>query len=366
MGALAELLADRIRREGPLRYHEVIDAALYHPDHGFYSAGGQAGRAEGDFITSPEVGPLFGAVVARALDGWWRELGSPDPFLVVEAGAGRGALALAVLRAEPECSAALRYVLVERSAALRERQAEHLDLQDPAHAMKGPGPAVMSVPDLLGVRMTGVVLANELLDNLPIVLLERGETGWWEVRVGLDSSGLLAETMVVAHPTLSGLATDLAPAADAGARIPVQSAAKAWLREARGMLDRGRIVCFDYADTTAGMAARPWPEWLRTYRSHQRGGGPLDDLGHQDITCDVAIDQLAPVLGPPAVATQADWLAANGLADLVEEGRRRWEAGAAKPGLEAIEGRSRVTEAEALTDPAGLGAHRVLEWPVHG
>ena len=360
---MAAVAAD-IRRHGPLPLDRVLDRALYDAAGGFYESGGRAGGRDGDFLTSPEVGPLFGAVVARWLDACWHHLGSPDPYVVVEAGAGPGTLARTVLAAGPACSPALRYVLVERSAALRERQTEHLDLQDPAHAMKGPGPAVMSVPDLLGVRMTGVVLANELLDTRPAVLLDRGETGWWEVRVGLDSSGLLAETTVVAHPTLSGLATDLAPAADAGARIPVQSAAKAWLREARGMLDRGRIVCFDYADTTAGMAARPWPEWLRTYRSHQRGGGPLDDLGQQDITCDVAIDQLAPVLGPPAVSTQAEWLAAHGLADLVEEGRRRWEAGAANPGLEAIEGRSRVTEAEALTDPAGLGAHRVLEWPV--
>ena len=77
-------------------------------------AGGRAGR-RGDFITSAEVGPLFGAVVARALDAWWDELGSPDPFVVVDAGAGVGTLARAVLAAGPACAAALRYVLVERS-----------------------------------------------------------------------------------------------------------------------------------------------------------------------------------------------------------------------------------------------------------
>ena len=81
-------------------FSEVMDLALYDPSHGFYAAGGAAGR-RGDFITSPEVGPLFGAVVARALDGWWRAWGEPDPFVVVEAGAGAGTLAISVLTAQP-------------------------------------------------------------------------------------------------------------------------------------------------------------------------------------------------------------------------------------------------------------------------
>ena len=61
--ALAALVADRVRRRGPLPFDEVMELALYDPEHGFYATGGQAGR-RGDFVTSPEVGPLFGAVVA--------------------------------------------------------------------------------------------------------------------------------------------------------------------------------------------------------------------------------------------------------------------------------------------------------------
>ncbi|HET7719837.1 MAG TPA: SAM-dependent methyltransferase, partial [Acidimicrobiales bacterium] len=92
-------------------FEQVVELALYHPTFGFYETGGSAGRS-GDFLTSPEVGPLFGAVLARALDAWWSELGQPAPFTVVEAGAGRGALAKAVLAAEPACRPALRYVAV--------------------------------------------------------------------------------------------------------------------------------------------------------------------------------------------------------------------------------------------------------------
>ena len=85
----------------------------------------------------------------------------------------------------------------------------------------------------------------------------------------------------------------------------------------------------------------------------------LDDLGTQDITCEVAIDQLPPFA---ANTSQADWLRSHGLEQLVEEGRRVWAERAHLGDLEAVKARSRITEAEALTDPAGLGAFRVLEW----
>jgi len=112
-------LRDRILREGPVRFDVAVEQLLY-GDEGFFTRGGGAGR-RADFLTSPEVGPLFGAVVARALDAEWARLGRPDPFVVVEAAAGRGALARAVLDATPACRPALRYVCVERSAVLRAR-----------------------------------------------------------------------------------------------------------------------------------------------------------------------------------------------------------------------------------------------------
>ena len=97
---LEQGLVERIHREGPLPFDAFVEVALY-GDGGFFSSGHGAGRAGADFVTSPEVGQLFGALVARYLDRVWDELGCPDPFVVVEAGAGRGALALAVLAAAP-------------------------------------------------------------------------------------------------------------------------------------------------------------------------------------------------------------------------------------------------------------------------
>src|SRR3546814_19420298 len=81
-------------------FDEVVAAALYSPDGGFYTGEGRAGR-RGDFVTSAEVGPLFGTLVGRALDDWWIEAGRPDVFVVVEAGAGPGTLAASILASKP-------------------------------------------------------------------------------------------------------------------------------------------------------------------------------------------------------------------------------------------------------------------------
>ncbi len=250
---------------------------------------------------------------------------------MVEAGAGRGALAKAVLAAAPACGPALRYVAVERSAALR--------AQHPA--------GVESAGTLPAEPFAGVVLANELVDNLPFGLVERRPEGWAEVRVTAD----LAETLVAVDDPA------LAPDAPVGGRIPVQRAARAWVDEARRLA--GRVVVIDYADTTPGMARRPWTDWVRTYRGHGRGRSPLEDLGQQDVTCEVAVDQL-----PPATSdrSQAEFLRAHGIEELAYDARRAWQERAHIGDLQALISRSRVHEANALTDEAGLGAFRVLEW----
>ncbi|MGK2947363.1 MAG: SAM-dependent methyltransferase [Acidimicrobiales bacterium] len=361
------LVRAEIARRGPIPFAEVVERALYGPG-GFYETGGRAGR-RGDFLTSPEVGPLFGAVVARALDAWWREAGEPRAFAVVEAGAGPGTLARSVLAAEPACAPALRYVLVERSGAQRLRHAERLPLEDPVAAFASvpdpdddheahdadlpPGPIVVSRSDLPRLPGPVVVVANELLDNLPFGLLERTADGWAEVRID-EQGGQLVEVLV---PLAEGPAVD----APVGARVPQQDAARAWLQDALALAGAGgRVLAFDYAASTDALAARPWTEWVRTYRQHERGVPPLEDLGSQDITCEVAVDQLG--VAPSSNRSQADWLRAHGIDDLVEEGRRTWQERAAIGDLDAVRARSRTTEAAALLDESGLGAFRALEW----
>ena len=369
-------------RFGPLAFDEFMELALYAPDVGFYESGGAAGVRGGDFLTSPEVGPLFGAVVARALDAWWLELGRPDPFVVVEAAAGRGALCRAVLDASPACGSALRYLMVERSERLRAEQASVVPVE-PAFDVLGPvapaededdfgarvlpghGPRVTSLPSLpAGPLAAGVVLANELLDNLPFALLSWSGRAWQEVRAGYDAE----EVLVPAAPGLVDEAERLVPSPSSltvGARIPLQHRAASWLREALGVLSRGRVVVVDYAvSSTGSLTAREWREWVRTYRGGLPGGEVLDAPGSQDITCDVCVDQLARVRPLASDRSQAEFLRSFGLGELVDAARAEWQAGAAEGTLASLAARSRLSEADALTDLSGLGAFRVLEWVV--
>lgn len=326
----------------PVPFDRFMADALYGPS-GFYTSGGRAGR-RGDFITSPEVGPLFGAVVARFLDAEWRRIGEPDEFVVVDAGAGPGTLARGVLAASADCAAALRYVAVDVSAAQREQHPEGVE----SSAVLPPGP------------FDGVIIANELLDNLPFRLAVYDD-GWREAYVTAGPDGRPTERLSERFDPLPAV---LPTTASLGARAPLQDAAAAWVADARARLRSGSVLVLDYAvASTADLAARPWREWLRTYRGHERGGHYLSDPGTQDITTDVAIDQLPE---PDAVRSQAQWLQLYGIDELVDAGRRYWSEHAARPDLTALRMRSRVAEAEALLDPAGLGGFLVCEWRAPG
>lgn len=303
------------------RVEDFVERALYDPERGFYETGGRAGRRGSSFLTSAEVGPLFGAVITRAIDTWWRDAGEPDGWVVVDAGAGPGTLARAILAADPDCGAALRLVCVERSAAQRALHPGGVETvaELPAHA--------------------DVIVANELLDNLPFGMLERTDDGWTEVHVADDGS---------TEPD------------DGGPRIPVATRAATWVQDARRRLrPGGRLVCFDYADSTAALARRPWTEWVRAFADQEQVPAPFADPGSRDITVVVPRDQLP---APATTWSQAEWLRHHGIESLVEEGRAHWTAHASAPDLAALRMRSRITEAGALLDPDGFGGFWVGEW----
>ncbi len=301
---------------------------------------------------------------------------------MVEAGAGTGRLARDVLRAEPEALVALRYVLVERAGALRLRQRELLDLE-PADEALGPfvpgtgedepspapgaGPVTTSLPDLPAVEIDGVVLANELLDNLPFGIAQRQDGCWFEVRVtgnGTDFTEVLVPATEADAAELDGLNLPDTAHVD-GVRLPIPRGMRAWLDECGRAVRRGYVVLIDYVVDARDMVARGPQGWLRTYREHDAGLAPLVAPGSQDITADVMTEQLVHTANAAGFTvldtrTQIEWLRVLGIDALVDAGRRTWSERAHIGDLQAIEGRSRVGEADALLDPGGLGAHRVV------
>ncbi len=363
-------LAAQLAGGRAVAFSAFVDLALYDPVDGFYASGGRAGR-RGDFLTSPEVGPLFGALLARWLDDTWQRLGRPDPFVVVEVGAGPGTLARSVRVAAPECAPALVYVLVERSASQRASHAEHLpgwvgELDGEglaslcARPRGGEGAAFVSSP-VPPASFVGAVIANELLDNVAFDVVRSTPAGAEQLTV-VAAGDDLDLRVAPAEAALGAVLADLG--VPDGVWVPWQLPARTWLADALARVERGRLLVVDYAAPTAELAARSEMGWLRTFRGHERGGHPLDEPGSQDITTDVAVDQLQ--LGHPAtrVLTQAALLVDLGIDELVAEGRRVWDEKAGAPDVEALRARSRVREAEALTDPDGLGAFLALEWDV--
>lgn len=298
-----------------------------------------AGR-RGDFITSPEVGPLFGQLVANALDAEWERLGQPRDFAVVDFGAGPGTLARTVAAAKPRCHSSMRYLAIEQSAGQR------------ALHPSGVISANWLTAELVGDGLVGVVVANELLDNLAFDPVVRTSDGLRYLDVALDAQDSL--TVVASSREVDGALFD----ADVEYAV-VQHKAAEWLRQVMDSLSAGRVIVLDYARLSSSEVE------VRTFAQHGTAGDPLSALGTKDITVDVDLEQLQRRVVPATqITSQSDWLETHGLERLVAEGRSLWQAGASTGSLDALKARSRVREAEALTEAKGLGGFTVAEWVV--
>jgi SAM-dependent MidA family methyltransferase len=340
-------LEQRIRREigaaGPIPFEVFMDVALYDPDGGFFTTGTLRSERGGDFLTSPEVSTLFGETLARFVERERERIG--QPFEVVEVAAGSGSLIGPLKRAiDVEARA------VEASPAAREALG----------ALLGPDRVGSDLPD----RIRGVVIANELIDNLPMALAQRVEGGWRERWVGVDGDALAMVDASARADVLQWLAA-YAGEVPEGGWVEVQLAAAAWLRDVLHRLEAGAVVVVDYGDTAENLIPRRQDGTLRTYRAHHLGPHPLDEPGETDITADVNFTALVAVVEGAGVAVelhrQDDFLSELGLGERLSE-LRHAELEAARSGdeMERLRLRTLKTEAETLLHPRGLGDFRVL------
>lgn len=320
-------------------FEEFMDIALYGPG-GFFAGDELRSIKAGDFLTSPEVSPFFGAMVGRFVEQERARLG--EPFRLVEAGAGSGSL-LRAIGVEVDTWG------VEVSPAARDSLRQFL-------------PADRVVETLAEALGRGVVVANELLDNLPMSVAVRRGSGWSEHWV-VASDGELAISERSARPEIASWADDFGGKLIEGGLVEVQLRAGRWLAEA--LAGAGTVCVIDYGGTTEELEHRRVAGTLRTYRSHHLGPDPLLEPGQTDITADVNFSALLAIVAQRGahaeLIRQDDFLTQLGLRAEVSALRAE-ELELARQGEEMarLRVRSRRTEAETLLNPRGLGDFRVL------
>lgn len=298
--SLSRILKDRICRSGPLPVADFMDACAT-----AYYARGDVFGASGDFITSPEISQTFGEIVGLWCAVTWQALGSPKTFRLIECGPGRGTLMADALRAAarvPGFRDAARVHLVERSAALREKQRE---------ALKGiPVTWHEDIDDVpAGVCL---VVANEFLDALPIRQWVKTARGWIERAVEVDASGQFRFT----HGSARDLDIPLAISADAKDEdiFETSPAVIGWTRKLADRLVEhgGAALVIDYGHTQTAIG-----DTLQAVKAH-RYHAVLDDPGEADLTAHVDFEAVATaaremgakVFGP---VPQGAWLARLGI-----------------------------------------------------
>ncbi len=347
---LKQSLIEQIDAAGPLPFEAFMEAALYDPEGGFFAAGPLRSAPEGDFLTSSEVSPAFGETLARFVAAERDRLDHPPGFAVVEAGAGSGSLLgplLAAIEPRPEAWA------VEASPAARRALVD----------VVGEHRVVGSLGELSG-PLPGVIIANELVDNLPMALAVKTGDGWQERWVGV-TGGELELVARPARPAVTDWCRRFAGNVSEGGMVEVQLAAYHWMGSALSALAAGSLVVVDYGGTAEELEPRRTQGTLRTYRAHHLGPDPLAEPGATDITADVNFTALAAAAEELRASVelhrQDDFLARWGLRDRLSELRDiELELAKGDDAIARLQVRSQVTDIETLLHPRGLGDFRVM------
>ena len=333
-----------IGERGRITFEEFMEMTLYSPKGGYYSSKGKIWGEDGDYLTSADISPIFGRVLARQLSEVWGILGSPPLFHLVEVGAGRGTLAAAILDALREhhrdLADVLSLVLIDSHPALSVEGWERVERYNTIEEVPG--------------EITGVILSNELLDAFPVhvvvqgeelmelyVTLENGDNGKFVEVPGTPSTPLLQEYLARAGVTLQG-----------GQRVEINLRATGWIERAAKLLKRGVVVTIDY-----GYPAREYflprrgGHLLCHYR-HSINEEPYKRVGRQDITSHVDFSALASYgrkagLEIVGFTTQLTYLLGMGVLEELEEVTAFDEKG--------IESIARNQGIKRLIMPGGMG-----------
>ena len=348
MTPLAELLADRILRFGPLAFADYMRECLYHPVHGYYSKA--ESKRFADYYTSVDVHPIFARLLARQFVEMWEGLGHPAEFTLVEAGAGAGRFAAHLLdfcKAKlPAFYDALRYAAVERSGARREQAT----IRSERHAATGRFAASAEIPAHI---REGCFFSNELVDALPVhrIVMDGGmlKEVLVDFRDGhfMDVLAPLSTCAISEYLAAQGIALREGQHAEAGLE------ACDWIAEIGRRLERGYVLTIDYGHPAAELFdERHMRGTLLAYQNHRASEEFYGSPGEQDLTAHANFSALESWgkrsgLETAGFTSQTAFLLAlgqgNEFADLYDEGQS-----------EADRVRARL-QLKTLIHPEGMG-----------
>jgi SAM-dependent MidA family methyltransferase len=355
---LSNIIADEIRRNGPITMARFMELALYCPVYGYYERDADRVGKQGDFLTSVSVGSVFGELLGACFARWLATLNASDgrEVHIVEAGAHDGRLALDViswlLQKCPEMIENLQYHLVEPSNTRREWQRQNLR-EFGSLIRWSPGWAELR-RDTRGVR--GVIFSNEILDALPVHRLgwDRGRQMWFEWLVNEEGGAFVWSRGGVPRESLLGCLDEMVPQSmlsvlPEGYVVEVCPAAVDWWDNAARSLEQGWLVTFDYG-FDPGQEVRPEriQGTLRAYQHHQVSTDVLLNPGEQDITAHVHFGSVRSAGERIGLGTEFFGEQSRFLSQLLQQGSQAdqsWPSGDAK----------RLRQLKTLIHPAHFG-----------
>jgi SAM-dependent MidA family methyltransferase len=346
MTTLDETLTRRIATRGRITFAEFMGLTLYWPNGGYYS-GASIQDPVPDYYTSPSTHPAFGALLSLQLEEAWRLLGSPDPFVVVEPGAGSGRLAGDITRYAEHLDGsfrkALRYVAVDR--APRERSADQ--------AVQW-----IEAADIPLRGVTGCILSNELLDAFPVhrVVLRKGRLQ--EIYVTNREGWLVEVEDEPSTPEIAARLNEEEVVLAEGQRAEVCLEFDRWMERTASALERGFLVTVDYGYPASELySPARLAGTLRCYFKHTLSDNPYLRVGQQDMTAHVDFTAVADLgerhgLTSQPLLTQAGFLGNLGLGTFQ---RRLMGTGLGQSERDA----NRMAMLD-LARPGGMGDFKVL------
>jgi len=326
---------------GWLGFERYMELALYAPGLGYYSAGSAKLGAAGDFVTAPELSPLFARCLARQV-AQLMESGVRD---VIEVGAGSGALAAGLLEAlEAMDRAPERYLILEVSGELKARQRARIAERVPHLA-----PRVHWL-DVLPAPLDAVVVANEVLDAIPVHVVRTHGGAIEEMGVATSAGGARFER-AWRPATGALLAAAQALALPDAYETEINPAARAFVKSFARLLRRGALLFVDYGFPAAEYYHPQRAEGtLMCHYRHHAHDDPLVLAGLQDITAHVDFTAIAEAgvqagLNVLGFATQAQFLINTGITDILGE----------TPAHDARAYAPLAAQVQKLTSPAEMG-----------